>query len=164
MILKRDGTVSFCSRTAAGCNINDKSKTNNGVGCHTWVVFKGNMDYIKKDLGSYNLHMINTEKFKTITVKVVFHTPIIKQEITKRNVLADVLLQSSKKYNSKRDLIIAAEELYSVDIANNNQRLGNYILTSFNFQVLMDKYTEEGNLEKSIEERNGMQQCQIEKI
>lgn len=109
------------------------------------------MDYIKKDLGSYNLHMINTEKFKTITVKVVFHTPIIKQEITKRNVLADVLLQSSKKYNSKRDLIIAAEELYSVDIANNNQRLGNYILTSFNFQVLMDKYTEEGNLDKAFE-------------
>ena len=109
------------------------------------------MDYIKKDLGSYNLHMIKTEKFKTITIKVVFHTPIIKEEITKRTVLADILLQSSKKYNSKRDLIIAAEDLYSVDIAGNNQRLGNYILTSFNFQVLMDKYTEEGNLEKSFE-------------
>ena len=108
------------------------------------------MDYIKKDLGSYNLHMINTEKFKTITVKVVFHTPIIKEEITKRNVLADTLLQSSKKYSTKRDLIIAAEELYAADISNSNQRLGNYILTSFNFQVLMDKYTEEGNLDKAL--------------
>ena len=109
------------------------------------------MDYIKKDLGSFNLHMIKTEKFKTITVKVIFHTPIIKEEITKRNVLADVLLQSSKKYNSKRDLVIAAEELYAVDIANNNQRLGNYILTSFNLQVLMDKYTEDGNVNKAFE-------------
>ena len=108
------------------------------------------MDYIKKDLGSFNLHMINTEKFKTITIKILFHTPIIKEEITKRNVLADVLLQSSNKYNSKRDLIIAAEELYAADISTNNQRLGNYILTSFNLQTLMDKYTEEGNVEKSF--------------
>ena len=108
------------------------------------------MDYIKKDLGSFNLHMINTEKFKTITIKILFHTPIIKEEITKRNVLADVLLQSSNKYSSKRDLIIAAEELYAADISTNNQRLGNYILTSFNLQTLMDKYTEEGNVEKSF--------------
>lgn len=109
------------------------------------------MDYIKKDLGSFNLHMINTEKFKTITIKVVFHTPIIKEEITMRNVLADILLQSSKKYNTKRDLIIESEELYSASISNSNQRLGNYILTSFNLQVLMDKYTEEGNVEKAFE-------------
>lgn len=108
------------------------------------------MNYIKKDLGSFNLHMINTKKFKTITIKIVFHTPIIKEEITKRNILSDILLQSSKKYNSKRDLIIAAEELYAADIANHNQRLGNYILTSFNLQVLMDKYTEEGNVEKAF--------------
>ena len=108
------------------------------------------MDYIKKDLGSFNLHMINTEKFKTITIKILFHTPIIKEEITKRNVLADVLLQSSNKYSSKRDLIIAAEELYAADISTNYQRLGNYILTSFNLQTLMDKYTEEGNVEKSF--------------
>ncbi len=108
------------------------------------------MDYIRKDLGSFNLHMIKTEKFKTITVKVLFHTPIIKEEITKRNVLADILLQSSKKYKTKRDLVIAAEDLYAASISNSNRRLGNYILTSFNFQVLMDKYTEEGNLEKAF--------------
>ena len=109
------------------------------------------MDYIRKDLGSFNLHMIKTEKFKTITIKVLFHTPIIKEEITKRNVLADILLQSSKKYGSKRDLVIEAEELYAADISNSNRRLGNYILTSFNLQVLMDKYTEEGNLAKAFE-------------
>ena len=108
------------------------------------------MDYIRKDLGSFNLHMIKTEKFKTITIKVLFHTPIIKEEITKRNVLSDLLLQSSNKYKTKRDLVIAAEDLYAATISNNNQRLGNYILTSFNLQVLMDKYTEEGNVEKAF--------------
>lgn len=109
------------------------------------------MEYIKKDLGSFNLHMIKTEKFKTITLRIVFHTPIKKEEITKRVVLGDLLLQSSKKYPNKRDLIIKAEDLYACEASSSNGRLGNYILTSFNLQVLQDKYTEEGNLEKSFE-------------
>ena len=64
------------------------------------------MKYTKKDLGSFNLHLINTDKFKTVTTKVIFHTPIKKEDITKRNILSDILLQSSKNYPSKRDLII----------------------------------------------------------
>lgn len=109
------------------------------------------MNYIKKDFGSYGLHLIHTDKLKTITIRVLFMTPIIKEEITKRALLGDILLQSTKKYGTRRDMTIEAEELYSADIAINNQRLGNYILTSFNLKVLEDYYTEEGNLEKALE-------------
>ena len=108
------------------------------------------MKYTKKDLASYNLHLINTDKFKTITMKVVFSSPIKKDEITMRNVLSDLLLQSSKNYESRRELTIKAEELYAADIYNNTQRIGNYILTSFNLQVLNDKYTEENNFEEAV--------------
>lgn len=109
------------------------------------------MKYTKKDLGSYNLHMIKTDKFKTVTIKIIFQSPIIKEEITKRNILSDILLQSSNKYPSKRDLIIAAEDLYSASIYNSTERLGKFIMTSFTLQVLNDKYTEENNLNKGIE-------------
>ncbi len=109
------------------------------------------MKYTKKDLGSFGLHLINTDKFKTTTVKVIFHTPIHKEEITKRALLADVLLQSTEKYNSKRNLTIKAEDLYSAEVGTSNQRIGNYIFTSFTLQTLNDEYTEEGNVEKSIE-------------
>ena len=109
------------------------------------------MKYTKKDLGSYSLHLINTNKLKTITVRVVFHTPIKKEDITKRTLISDILLQSSKKYDTRRSMIIASEDLYDADISANNQRLGNYIFTSFNLQVLKDQYTEENNLEKAIE-------------
>lgn len=108
------------------------------------------MKIIHKDLGSFRLHFIKTEKFKTVTVKVIFHTPIKKEEITKRNILIDLLLQSSMNYKSRRDLTIKAEELYSVDIYTNNQRLGNYMVTSMNMEVLNDKFTEEDNVEKAI--------------
>lgn len=109
------------------------------------------MKYTKKDLGSFGLHLINTDKFKTITVKVIFHTPIQKEEITKRAVLTDVLLQSTEKYNSKRNLTIKAEDLYSAEIGTSNQRIGNYIFTSFILQTLTDDHTEKGNVEQSIE-------------
>ena len=108
------------------------------------------MEYIKKDLGSYNLHFIKTKKFKTVTVRVVFHTPIIKEEITMRNLVTDILIQSSKKYPTRRDLTMKAEDLYAAEISTNTQRLGNYIFTSFILEVLNDKYTEPGNLEEAL--------------
>ena len=109
------------------------------------------MKYTKKDLGSFGLHLINTDKFKTTTIKVIFHTPIKKEEITKRTLLTDILLQSTEKYNSKRLLTLQAEELYSAEVGTSNQRIGNYIFTNFVLQTLNDEHTEEGNVEKSIE-------------
>ena len=49
------------------------------------------MEYRSEDFLSYKLHMIKTNKFKTINVKVVFSNEIKKNEITIRNVLSDIL-------------------------------------------------------------------------
>ena len=109
------------------------------------------MQYTKKDLGSFNLHMIKTDKFKTITLRIVFHSPIVKEEITKRLALSEILLQSSYNYPTRRDLTIKAEELYSADVYSNTSRVGNYINTSFTISVLNDKYNDEGNIKKANE-------------
>ena len=109
------------------------------------------MKYTKKDLGSFNLHLIHTDKLKTTTIRVVFHTPIKKEEITRRNILSQILILSSEKYNSRRNMTIKAEELYAASLSTDTLRFGNYIITSFNLKVLNDSYTEKGNLEKSIE-------------
>ena len=109
------------------------------------------MKYTRKDLGAYKLHLINTDKFKTIMIRVSFRMPIKKEEITMRNVLSDMFVQSSKKYNSKRALTIKAQDLYAADLQTSNSRLGNYINTDFYLTVLNDKYTEEGNFRDSLE-------------
>lgn len=109
------------------------------------------MEYIKKDLGSYKLHLIKTDKFKSITVKVSFHRVIKKNEITIRNILSDMFMQSSKKYNSKRELTIKAQDLYAAGLRTTNSRLGNYINTDFYLTVLNDKYTEDDNFASSLE-------------
>ena len=109
------------------------------------------MEYIKKDLGSYKLHMIKTTKFKTIRVKVSFRRPIVKEEITKRNILSDILVQTSNNYKSRRDLAIKAQDLYAASISSGNTRIGNYINTDIILAVLSDKYTEEGNFANAVD-------------
>lgn len=109
------------------------------------------MIYTKKDFGSFNLHIINTDKFKTIAVKVIFRSPIEKNGITIRNILSDLFMQSTSKYKSKRDLTIKAQDLYAAEVSINNNRFGNYITTTFNLSVLNDRYTEENNFSKAVE-------------
>lgn len=109
------------------------------------------MEYLVKDFGSYKLHLIKTNKFKTVTVRVSFRSPIVKDEITTRNVLCEIFTQSTKDYPSKRSLTIKAQDLYAVDIQTTNSRLGNYITTDFYLSSLHDKYTEIGNLKKAIQ-------------
>ncbi len=108
------------------------------------------MKYVTKDFGSYKLHMIKTNKFKTIKIRVCFRSPIVKNEITMRNILCDVLANSSKNYSTKRDLIIKSQDLYAANVVSNNSRIGNYINTDVVLTVLNDKYTEAGNYKDAV--------------
>ena len=109
------------------------------------------MKYTKKDMGSFKLHLIKTDKFKTVAVKVIFRRTIAKEDITIRNILSDIVMLSTKKYGSKRELTIKTQDLYAALISTSNSRLGNYITTTFHLNVLNDKYTEEGNFNKAVE-------------
>lgn len=108
------------------------------------------MKYEVRDLGAFKLHFINTDKFKTVAIKVIFRREIEKNKITIRNVLSDLFMQSSGNYKTKRDLTIKAQDLYACEVTTNNSRLGNYIATTIHLNCLNDKYTEKGNLKEAI--------------
>ena len=74
------------------------------------------MKYKKIEMGSYNLHLINTDKFKTVNVRINFKRKVKKSELTKRSLLSTVLLESSMDYKSSRLLEIKTEELYGLSI------------------------------------------------
>jgi len=109
------------------------------------------MEYINKDQGAYHLHIVKTDAFKTVTVKVFFREPVQKENITKRNFLASILLLSTKDYQSKSILTKALQNLYAANIRYGCRRLGNYLDTSFSLRVLHDRYTETGNFSQAIE-------------
>lgn len=108
------------------------------------------MNYKKYSNNAYNIHIITTDKFKSIAMKVNFKKKIEKQDITYRNLLTKLLLQSNKDYPNKQKLEIATEDLYNQGISSSNYISGNYIISSFNTTFLNENYTEKGMNEKSI--------------
>ncbi len=102
------------------------------------------MDYIKRILPSYNLHMIKTKRFKTTSIEILFSRDIKKEEITITNFLSSIMNYSNKKYNQTWRLAQKAEELYAAKIFFNNYRLGNQYITDFTMKILNDRYGEEG--------------------
>ena len=108
------------------------------------------MNYEQINMGSYNLHIIKTNKFKTITVEVNFRRKIKKEEITIRNLLKSVLLSTNNNFKKELDLIRETENLYDLKLISSNMRIGNYSNLSFKVRFLNEKYTEESMNEYSI--------------
>lgn len=109
------------------------------------------MQYEKKNLGSYQLHLIKTTAFKSVLVKVFFHNTIRRETITERNFLVNMMLCSTKNIASKKELSTYCQDLYAAQISASNRRIGAFMDTSFTLTVLKDAYTEEGNFRKSLE-------------
>ena len=72
------------------------------------------MEYRKLEYDHYNLHLIKTDKFKTISVKVNLKRPIVKEEITIRNLLVNSMLESTEHYKTRREL----EQIKGLDKQN----------------------------------------------
>ncbi|MEG0138291.1 MAG: pitrilysin family protein [Bacilli bacterium] len=109
------------------------------------------MEYKKIIKRPYNIHFIKTDKFKKVRIKINFKTALDKEKIVTRNMLSLILLDSTKKFKTKRLLDIQSEELYNVGIEANTNISGSYHLLSFNLVYLLESYTEPGMTEKTIQ-------------
>lgn len=108
------------------------------------------MEYKDIDKNNYKLHIIKTDKFKTITIKVYFRNKIVKEEITTRNLLTKFLVYGTDTYPTKRDIIFKCEDLYAAEVYTGGGRIGNMDTMSFTMSLLNEKYTEKGMLEESV--------------
>ena len=109
------------------------------------------MEYVKKEMNAYNIHIIKTDKFKTVTLEIDFLRKIRKEETTIRNFLSEIILQSSKKYNTKRLLSLKSKELYDANITSSCTRIGAYTNMSFAINFLQQEYTEDDMQDKTID-------------
>lgn len=109
------------------------------------------MNYVKKELPSYNLHMIKTDKFKSVSIEIIISREIKKEEITISSFLSSILAYSTKKYNSKIKLARKMENLYAADFGSFCFRLGKTYNFDFSIRVLDDKYTEKGLFEEAVD-------------
>ncbi len=109
------------------------------------------MKYRKIENQTYNLHIIKTKKFKTVTVQVNFKSKLNKEEITYRNLLINTLCEACFMYPTKRLMQIATENLYELTYQATNYISGKYNVMCFDITFLNDEYTEKGNFEASLD-------------
>jgi len=85
---------------------------------------------------TYNIYTIKTDKFKTCHMEIIFRNNIRKDDITKRTFITELLVENSKLYKTRKDMIIELENLYNSYFYGVTNRVGSSILTSFCFDFI----------------------------
>lgn len=109
------------------------------------------MDYKKIEVDGYDLHLLKTTRFKTVTLEINFINAIKKEDITKSSLLTKILSFSCNKYPTKKELQIKKEELYGLSINNSSYRVGNYLNFDFDMSFLEEEFSDKNILDDSLE-------------
>lgn len=108
------------------------------------------MKYIKYEMNGYALHIIETDKFKTININLNIKRETKKEELTIREVLINTLIDSSKKFPTRREIEMETEELYGLGMNVNLVNSGKCNIINIDETFLNNKYIDDDILEKSI--------------
>lgn len=102
-------------------------------------------------IDNYNLHIIKSDKHKTITTTILFRKKIKKEEVTITNFLFNCLSHSTLKYPTRLSLVRKGEELYDNSIYYSSFETKDNYVQALTMESLEDKYTEEGNFFMSLD-------------
>lgn len=102
-------------------------------------------------MGSFNLHTIKTNRFKNIRMEIHFRNNVDPETLVKRTLLFELLLESSKNYPTKRDIILKCEELYNATLYAKSSKVGNEVINTVVFDFLNPEYTNDDYLSEAIE-------------
>lgn len=109
------------------------------------------MEYKKIVKPGYNLHIIKTDKFKTVKVQIDFRNMAIKEHITKRIFLNQLLHRNNAVYKTARDVSLAAEELYILNHHSETYLKAKHTVFSFSNTFINDQFSEVGMNEKAVQ-------------
>ena len=109
------------------------------------------MVYKTYKCNSYNIHTIKTDRFKTVHMEIIFRKNIVKEELVNYAFLVDMLMESSKNYPKRKDVITKLEELYKLVVYGTTIKTGNVLSSNFMADFIDPKFIDEdGYLENVI--------------
>ena len=103
------------------------------------------MDYKKYDCGAYRLHVVKTNKFKSVHIEVQFRSEMEREEAVKRTMLVDYLTDTCNNYPTHKDMAIRFEELYNTSYYGSTSRTGNILNSVIVSDFISPKYIDEKN-------------------
>ncbi|MFJ7729179.1 EF-P 5-aminopentanol modification-associated protein YfmF [Neobacillus sp. NPDC097160] len=105
------------------------------------------------EMRGFNLHVIETEKYKTNTLVWRMKAPLSKEDVTKRALLPHVLQSSSGNYSTTTALRSYLDELYGATLFVDLAKKGEYHIMSFSLEIANEKFLSDSNplLKKGFE-------------
>ena len=101
------------------------------------------MNYKKIIKDNYTLHLVDTDRFKELSIAVHFSKKSSSKNIAYYNLLSKNITYSSKKYNSKNKIAIKCEELYGTKVSSFVLFTGSVESFVFNLDMLNPKYIDD---------------------
>lgn len=110
------------------------------------------ISYEAKQKESYQIHIIETEKFKTNQIAIKFRSPLSKKNSTKRALLPHIMQSATKKFTDTPALRAYLEDLYGAVFYADVSKKGEDHIISFNLEIVNEQYVpdKEPLLEKAF--------------
>src|SRR5699024_12735814 len=86
------------------------------------------------------IHLIQTNKFKTIQFVVKFKAPLQKETITKRALLPYILRQATNQYETRTELDKLLDLLYGAGLGIDGSKNGEQHVISFRMELPNEKF------------------------
>lgn len=102
------------------------------------------MDYIDYDMNGFDLHVIKTDRFKTISYNINIRFDDEKNTERYMGLLSRLLIQTSKKYDSLRDINVACASIYDPSYNIRVLSSGSKDILTLTASFANEKYTEAG--------------------
>lgn len=110
------------------------------------------MNYKKIKRDNYNLHLINTDRFKTITVSLKFTKKYNREESVYFKLLERVLpINGTENYKSVNDITKKLESLYNANIGYKFYVTSENMTFETNLRIINPKYTKEDTYKESFD-------------
>ena len=108
------------------------------------------MEYLDYDMDGYKLHVIKTNRFKTVFYSVNIRFKDEKENERYTSMLSRILLHTSKKYDSLKEINIACANIYDPSYNIKILESGSQDVLSLTASFANEKYTEKGMNEQNI--------------
>ena len=99
------------------------------------------MNYQKNEIKEgINLHIIQSNKFKTNLISIFFTLPLQKENVTKEALISAILRRGSKKYQTAKQISIALEEMYGASFDCGIEKMGDNHVLKFYLETINEEY------------------------
>jgi len=92
-----------------------------------------------------DVYTIRTDKFKTSSISVFFHTDLDRKRVTKNAMIPAVLRRGCRRFPTFQEIALHLEELYGASFDCGVTKMGERHIIQFYIEFVSEMFTEEGS-------------------